>query len=216
MREKMDTTLIVNGMKSLWNGLKYNTWPDVFFSELLGISDEIIERLPRFLFYYIVVYGVAAIISLIFHYSRGQKSFSDLGRKMVDVLCWTLVVMCGWLIPQFIAQGKLMASAVEGEFAFTADGWHWLSEYLQAWFDPIWLGALFVAIAIMPLLTVRRYIKVYKLSGIPWAIFDEGFALFCMSIAVQAMYSGNPLWYIGVVIAFVLILLGQSGGVDLE
>lgn len=212
----MDTTLVVDGMKSLWNGLKSNTWPDAFFMDLLGLSEEAADKLPKIMFYYIVIYGVAAIISLILHFWKKQKCFSDLGRKFVDVLCCTLAIMCGWLIPQFIAQGKLQASAVEGEFSLTAEGWHWLSEYLQAWFDPIWLGALFIAIAIMPLLTVRRYIKEYKLAGIPWAIFDEGFALLCMSTAVLTMFSGNPLWYAVIPAAFVLILLGQTGGVDLD
>lgn len=56
----------------------------------------------------------------------------------------------------------------------------------------------------------------YKAAGIPWAVFDEGFVLFCMSIAVWSMHSGNPVWYVGILVAFVLILLGQSGGVDLE
>lgn len=212
----MDAALVVNGMKSLWNGLKNNTWPDVFFSELLGLSDEIIGRLPRIMLYYIAVYGICAVVSLILHFCRKQKSFSNLGRKFTDILCCALAVMCGWLIPQFIAQGKLMSSAVEGEFSFTAEGCNWLSEYLQAWFDPIWLCALVAAIAVMPLLTVRRYLKVYKAAGIPWAVFDEGFALFCMSIAVWSMHSGNPVWYVGILAAFVLILLGQSGGVDLE
>lgn len=212
----MDYAAITNGMKSLWDSLKNNTWPDAFFTDLLGLSKEITDKLPKFMFYYMVIYGIAAVISLVLHYGKQQKCFSNLGRKLTDALCCTLAVMCGWLIPQFIAQGKVLASQVEGHFSFTAGGWHWLSEYLQAWFDPIWLGVLFLAIASMPMLTMRKYIKEYKLAGIPWAIFDEGFALFCMCTAVLAMSSGNPLWYAWIPAAFVLILLGQTGGVDLD
>ena len=212
----MDSAAIIDGMKSLIEGLKTNTWPDAFFTGLLGLSEETAEKLPTYVFFYMVIYGIAALISIVLHFAKKQKSFSDLGRKFVDMICWALAVMCCWLIPQFIAQGRLMASEVEGEFSFTAEGWKWLSEYLQAWFDPIWLGALFLAIAIMPLLTVRKYLKIYKLAGIPWAIFDEGFAVFCMSAAVLVMSTGNLLWYASIPVAFVLILLGQTGGADLD
>ena len=212
----MNSTLIVNGMKSLIEGLKTNTWPTFFFNDLVGLSKEASDSLPKYMFYYMVVYLISALTSLVLHFLKKQKSFSDLGRKFVDIICWAVAIMCFWLIPQFIAQGKRMAAEVEGSFSFTAEGVKWLSQYLQAWFDPIWLGILIIAIAIMPLLTIKKYIKKYKLAGIPWAIFDEGFALFCMSAAVLVMFSGNILWYTSIPGAFVLILLGQIGGADLD
>jgi len=212
----MDATLLLNGMKSLIEGLKTNTWPTVFFSDFLGLSKEIIDQLPKYMFFYMILYFVAAIFSLLLHFIKKQKSFSDLGRKFVDLLCWALAIMCFWFIPQFIAQGRLQAAEVEGFFSFSEEGLKWLSAYLQAWFDPIWLGVLLIAIAIMPLLTVRKYIKIYKFFGIPWAIFDEGFALFCMCTATLVMASGNILWYAAIPAAFVLIVLGQTGGADLD
>ena len=109
-----------------------------------------------------------------------------------------------------------MADQVEGEFSFTKEGMEWLSNYLQAWFDPIWLTAVLVLIAVMPLLTARRYLKEYKLFGIFWAIYDVGFALLCMSAAVLSMASGNLMWYIAIPAALILVRLGQTGGVDLE
>ena len=212
----MDYALIVDGMKSLVEGLKTNTWPDTFVTGLLGFSEQKAAKLPEYLFYYMVLYGIAAVISLIMHFTKKQKCFSDFGRKMMDFICTVLMVMCGWLLPQFIAQAKLLTSAVEGEFSFTEEGFHWLSEYLQAGFDPIWLGALFLFIAIMPLLTARRYLKEYKILGIFWAIYDVGFGFFCICTAGLAMAGQSYLWYLAIAAAVVLIRIGQSGGVDLE
>ena len=203
-------------MKSLIEGIKTSTWPTFFFNDLLGLSKKTADQLPKYMFYYMVVYLISSLIALVLHFWKKQKSFSDLGRKFVDIICWTLAIMCFWLIPQFIAQGKLQAAEVEGTFSFTEEGFNWLSAYLQAWFDPIWLSALIVAIAIMPLLTVRKYLTHYKFAGIPWAIFDEGFALYCMSTIVLVMAGGNTIWYAAIPVAFVLILLGQTGGLDLD
>ena len=212
----MNNTLIVDGMKSLVEGLKNNTWPDTFVTGLLGLSEKMAEKLPEYLFYYIMIYGIAAVISLILHFGKKQKCFSYFGRKMMDFICTVLMVMFCWLLPQFIAQAKFLTSAVEGEFSFTEEGLHWLSEYLQAGFDPIWLGSLFFFIAIMPLLTARRYLREYKILGIFWAVYDVGFGFLCISAAGLAMASGSFLWYLVIAAAVILIRIGQTGGVDLE
>lgn len=212
----MNYTLIVDGVKDLVHGIKTNTWPDIFVNELLGLSGEKADKLPDYMMYFMIIYGVAAVISIILHFVKKQKCFSDFGRKMMDFICTVLMVMCCWLIPQFIAQGRLLADQVEGEFSFTKEGISWLSSYLQAWFDPIWLAALFAAIAIMPLLTVRRYIKEYKLLGLAWAIYDVGFGILCICAAGMAMASGSIIWYLVIPTALIAIKFGQTGGVDLE
>ena len=212
----MNYTLIVDGMKDLTEGLKSCTWPEKFVSGLLGMSPATAEKLRAYLFYYMILYAVSAVISLVLHYKKEMKSFSNFGRKMMDFICTVLMVMCCWLVPQFVAQSKLMASQVEGEFSFTEEGFYWLSDYLQAGFDPIWLSALMIFIAIMPLLTARRYLKEYKLLGIPWAIYDVGFGVFAISTAAMAMAHGSFLWYLAIPAAMVLVHFGQTGGTDLE
>ena len=89
----MNSIAIVNGMKSLIEGLKGNIWPDAFFTGLLGLSKETADKLPKFMFYYIVIYAVAAVICLALHYGKKQKSFSDLARKMLDCICSAVAVL---------------------------------------------------------------------------------------------------------------------------
>ena len=212
----MDYKIVVDGMKALTAGLKNNVWPDAFFRELLGMSEESIDRLPEMAFYFMIVYGISAVISLILHYAQKQKSFSDLGRKIAAFLSCFVAVMCCWIVPQFIAQGKLLASDVKGEFSFTQEGMKWLSDFLQAWFDPVFLIILLVAISMMPVFSIRRYIKNYKLLGIPWAIYDVGFPLLCFSAAILAMANGNLMWYVAIPVGLTAVWLGQTGGADIE
>ncbi len=211
----MNYTAIIEGMTGLIEGLKKAKWPNAFFEDLLGLKADSADYLPKYAFWFLLIYAIAAMLSLILHYIKKQKCFSDFARKFMDCVCLIVGVMCGWIIPQFIAQGKVLAAEVEGSFSFTPEGLTWLSDFLQAWFDPIWLGVLFLGIAIMPILTIKRYLKEYKLLGIPWAIYDVGFGVICLAAAILSMASGSFLWYLTIPVAMLLISFGQKGGVDL-
>ncbi len=212
----MNGPLVVKGMKGLVDGLKTNVWPDVFFSELLELSPETVSKLPDWAMKYLIIYAVAALLSILLHYKKKQKSFSNFTWKLADFICMAVAVMCLWIIPQFYRQAKMFAAEVPGEFSWTREGFSWLSEWMQSWFDPVFLGIIFIAIAVCPFMKALRYLREYKLFGIPWAIYDMGFSILCYSAAILAMASGEWYWYAAIPAAMVLVSFGQTGGVDLE
>lgn len=189
------------------------TWPEYFFRKLLGLSPETIDKLPTLALWVVGVYLVFALAALGLKKWKGQKSHSDMMRKFVDCICIVAAILCLWLVPQLVAQGKTMGNAVAGQFAWTEAGITWLSHFMQAWFDPAVLIIILVAFSALPLFTMVRYVKAYKLWALVWVVYDTLFGAVIVAAAVLAMHHGDFKWYLLILPALALNLLGQRGGV---
>ncbi len=209
----MNFAVVNRGAIDLFTGLTSNTWPTYFLEKLLGLSKESIVALPTIALWVLGIYMVFAVAALSLKKWKQQKSYSDMIRKLVDCICIIVGTMCLWIVPQFIAQGKVLASGVEGSFSFSAEGVKWLSEFMQAWFDPIFLLIVLLAFALLPVFTMVRYFKGYKLWGLIWIVYDTCFGVVIVAAAVLAMYHGDFKWYLVILPPLVLNLLGQRGGV---
>lgn len=71
-----------------------------------------------------------------------------------------------------------------------------------------------VVTMLLPVSTMLRYLKEYKLCGLPWAIYDVGFGLCCVSAMGLSMANDERMWYAAIPAALVLVMLGQTGGSD--
>lgn len=209
----MNFAAMNHGATELVRSLIDCTWPEYFFTKLLGLSRETIDKLPALALWVVGAYLVFALAALGLKKWKGLKSFSDLARKIGDTICLVVGVMCLWIVPQFIAQGKVLAAQqVVGSYA--TRGYAWVSDMAQAWFDPVFLIILLVAMAVSPVLTMWRYVKTYKGWGLVWAVYDACFGVVLMAAAVLAMHHGSFLWYLTVVPPVILVALGQRGGVE--
>lgn len=209
----MNFSAMNRGATELFRSLIDCTWPEFFFQELLGLSRETVDKLPTLALWVVGVYLVFALAALALKKWKGQQSHSDMMRKFVDCLCIVAATMCLWLVPQLVAQGKAMGDAVPGKFAWTEAGITWLSHFMQAWFDPAVLLIILVAFSALPVFTMVRYCKAYKLWALVWVVYDTLFGTVIVAAAVLSMHHGDFKWYLLILPALVLNLLGQRGGV---
>lgn len=110
--------------------------------------------------------------------------------------------------------GRQLPSEVSGSFSFSDAGLTWFSDMVHAWFGPIGICLILVVTMLLPVSTMLRYLKEYKLCGLPWAIYDVGFGLCCVSAMGLSMANDERMWYAAIPAALVLVMLGQTGGSD--
>ena len=209
----MNYSVITKGAIDLFAGLKSNVWPEYFLENLLGLKAETAALLPNIAFIGIIAYTVFAVLALCLKGRKKHKSLSGTAQKIADCLCILMVVMCLCLVPQFIAQGRLNAAEVHGQIAFSKEGAMVALEYLQAWFEPLFISVQLLIFAFPPLMTARRYLKTYKLWGLIWTVYDPLFGAVIVMAAILAMRHGSFMWYLAILPPLILNLLGQRGGV---
>lgn len=206
---------IFEGLLDFWEGLQSHTWPQAFFLDSLGLTEELTLKLPQYAKTYLGIYFVMAAVSLVLHYWKKQKSLSNFGRKFTDFLLTILLIPAVRAIILIFGVGQEKAMQVKGSFSFTPAGEEWMMAMVEAWYYPVGLSLILLGAVLVMCSTVKRYLEKYNLAGIPWAIYDVGFGLFCISTLLMVLSTGNPDWYWLILPAVILNAVGQTGGVDI-
>lgn len=69
----MDSQLIANGISSLADGIRNNTWPEEFFTGVLGMDGGAADRVPGIMRAYLILYFAAAVVAVILHFVKKRN-----------------------------------------------------------------------------------------------------------------------------------------------
>lgn len=204
--------LSLTGFSDLWHCLFSNHYPEVFLQNVLGLTDADAAALPRYLMIWAAVYLLCGAVATVLRNRAGQKSLSSPARMVNNMI---LTMADFFFIPQlfvFWAMGRSSLAEVVPWARTSADLVRWLSDAWTALFTPLFLFLVVLATVLMPIQAAVRYLKVYKLRGLPHMIFDVGMGLFLLSLALLSMCTGHRQWYLAALPAAIMLLLIQRGG----
>ena len=154
----------------LIENVKANVFPASFLTNVLGIDPQSLARLPLMLTLFVVFYLLCGGATVALRLRTGQTSLLSFSRQ-----CFNAVLI--WASFLLIPMRKLLAQAPGDSSVYPL----------------LALGAVILSVAI-PLTSVVRYLWIYRLTGIPHAVFDVGFGLFVLSVALLAAKSTSILW----------------------
>lgn len=204
-------TLLVE-LPRLWQCLKSNTYPDSFLTNALGFRPETCARLPQMLMGFLAVYLLCGIVALVLRFRLKQKSLNSVPHQVNTAI----LVCCGTLfVPLLVFLAKACVYVVQNEVSpLQGEGDHvrFFGEALSGVFYMVlaFVGVLFTVW--MPVSSFLRYLKVYRLRGLPHAIFDVGFGLCLISVALLAGFYGDRRLYLLLLPAALGLAVIQTGG----
>lgn len=204
--------LAVNGFSDLWNCLFTNAYPQVFLKNVLGLSAEQAPALPRYLLGYVILYLLCGAVTVLRRFKSGQRSLNSRSKQINNVI---LTMADFFFIPQLpilVNMGKSALGAVTPYSGEISDLVRFFSDIWTAIFTPLFLFLVILLTAILPLQTAIRYLRVYKLAGLPHMVFDVGTGCYLLSAGLLSMCSGNRLWYLLIPVAVILLWVIQTGG----
>lgn len=204
-------TLLVE-LPTLWHCLRDQVYPTSFLTNALGFSQAFCERLPQYLIYFAGFYFLCGIASLILRFRRGQKSLNSVAHQINTAI---LVCCCTLFIPALIYLAKACVYVLRNEVAplqGQGDYIRYFGESVSSVFYII-LAIAGVAFTVwMPVSSLLRYLKVYRIGGIPHGIFDIGFGLLLMSAALLSCAYSDRRLYLLLLPAIIMLGVIQRGG----
>lgn len=204
-------TLLVE-IPRLWQCLKSNTYPESFLVNALGFSPETCARLPQMLTGFLAFYLLCGIVTLVLWFRLKQKSLSSVAHQINSAI----LVCCSTLfVPLLVFLAKALVYVIKNEVAplqGEGDIFRFFGEAVSSTFYMVlaFLGVLFTVW--MPVSTFLRYLKVYRLRGLPHGIFDVGFGLCLISTVLLAGYYGDRRLYLLLLPAVIGLAAIQTGG----
>lgn len=204
-------TLLVE-VPQLWQCLKHNIYPESFLINALGLRPETCARLPRLLIGFLAVYLLCGAVTLVLRFRLKQKSLSSVPHQINTAI---LVCCSALFIPLLVFLAKACVYVVQNEVApLQGEGDHvrFFGEALSSVFYMVlaFVGVLFTVW--MPVSSFLRYLKAYRLRGLPHAIFDVGFGLCLISAALLAGFYGDRRLYLLLLPAVIALAMIQAGG----
>lgn len=204
-------TLLVE-IPKLWQCLKSNTYPDSFLVNALGFSPEACRKLPQTLTVFLGIYLACGAATLVLRFWRKQKSLNSVTHQIntaVLVCCSTLFV------PLLLLLAKACVYVVQNEVApFQGDGDHirFIGDAISSVFYMVLAFAGVFFTVWMPVSSFLRYWKVYRIRGLPHAVFDVGFGLYLISVALLSAFYGDRRLYLLLLPAVIALAVIQKGG----
>lgn len=204
-------TLLVE-IPRLWQCLKSNTYPESFLRNALGFSPEACARMPQILTGFLAFYLLCGIVTLALRFRLKQKSLSSTAHQINSAI----LVCCSTLfVPLLVFLAKALVYVIKNEVAplqGKGDLFRFFGEAASSTFYMVlaFLGVLFTVW--MPVSTFLRYLKVYRLRGLPHGIFDVGFGLCLISTALLAAFYGDRRLYLLLLPAVIALAAIQTGG----
>lgn len=92
------------------------------------------------------------------------------------------------------------------------DLWRFFSDYWTALFFPLLVFLVTLLTALFPIQAALRYLKVYRLWGLPHMIFDVGTGLYLISVLLLAGAFQTRLIYLLIPLAVLILAAVQRGG----
>lgn len=206
----IDTLLLE--LPKLWQCLKHNAYPASFLTNALGFRPETCERLPRMLMGFLAFYLLCGGVTLFLRFRMKQKSLSSAAHQINSAI----LVCCATLfVPLLVLLAKACVYVIRNEIApFQGEG-DFIRFFGEAVSSVFYIVLAFAGVFFtvwMPVSSFLRYLKVYRLRGLPHGIFDVGFGLYLISVALLAAYCGDRRVYALLLPAVIALALVQTGG----
>lgn len=196
----------------LWQCLRDNVYPESFLINVLGLRPESCARLPRMLTIFLGIYLLCGIVTLILRFRRKQRSLNSIANQIGTdflVCCSSLFVPLLIFLTKtcvYVVQHKVAPFQGEGDFV------RFSSDALGSVFYLVLVFAGVLFIVWMPVSSFLWYLAVYRLLGLPHAVFDVGFGLYLMSVILLATYHGKERLYFLLLPVVIALALIQKGG----
>lgn len=204
-------TLLVE-LPQLWQCLKSNAYPESFLTNVLGFRPETCARLPQMLAGFLGLYLLCGAVTLVLRFRQKQKSLSSVPHQINTAI----LVCCGTLfVPLLVFLAKACVYVLKHEVAplqGEGDAVRFFGEAVSRVFYIVLAFAGVFFTVWMPVSSFLRYLKVYRLRGLPHAVFDVGFGLCLISAALLAGYYGDRRLYLLILPAVIGLALIQTGG----
>lgn len=206
------TTQIFNGVSDLCASLPANSRPDVLLRDVLGLGEERIAALPRYLLCYVGLWLACGGITLFLRFKKGQKSLNPWSHQAANIIFTLADFLLVPLLLVVVKLGRQLLSGVTPYSGELSDAWRFFTEAWGVLFDPVLLFAVLLFTILLPVQAAIRYLKVYRLAGLPHMIFDVGSGVYLACAALLSMLLGTRLWYLLLVPALIMLCAAQTGG----
>ena len=204
-------TLLIEAPK-LWQCLKSNTYPDSFLANALGFSPEACARLPRLMIGFLAVYLLCGAVTVVLRFRLKQKSLNSVPHQINTAI---LVCCSALFIPLLVFLAKACVYVLKHEVAPLQGEGDYIRFFGEAISSVFFIVLAFVGVFFtiwMPISSFLRYLKVYRLRGLPHGLFDVGFGLCLISAALLAGFYGDRRLYLLLLPAVIGLALVQTGG----
>lgn len=203
----------VSGIMNLKDCLISNTYPSIFLKNVLGLSPDTAQKLPKYLLVYISVYLLCGLVTLFLHFGRRQMSLNGWTKQAANII---LTLADFLFLPSLFVFARLgrdaaatQVSPYQGELS---DAWRYFSQLWTALFPFLFTVLVLLFTVLLPIQAAWRYLKMYRLSGLPHMVLDVGTGLYLACTALLSMSTGSRLWYVLLVPALLLLCAVQFGG----
>lgn len=203
-------TAVVQESPALVKLIQENTYPAVFLTKTFGLSEKGAVELPRYLAVFAGLYLLCGLITLFLHFKMGQRSLNSWSTQVGDVI---LTTACFFFIPALVLMVKAGIYKVQTEVApLQGDYFRYAGDIWACLFDVILVSCVLLFTIYMPVYTALRYLRVYKLCGLPHMILDVGAGPFCLSVLLLSAAHGSRLLLLLIPLAVVMLCAVQTGG----
>lgn len=190
--------------------VRENIYPTTFLIKAFGLSEDAAERLPRYLAVFTCVYLLCGVVTLLLRWKKGQRSLNSWATQASDVI---LTVACLFFVPALALMVKTGVQKVRTEVApLQGDYLRFAGDVWVCLFDVILVCAVLLFTIYMPVYTALRYLRVYKLRGLPHMVFDVGLGYYCVSVVLLAAAQENRLFWLLIPLAVAGLCAVQAGG----
>lgn len=204
--------LIFAGTKDVLSSLQTNSPPAVLLEDVLGLSQAQIDALPRQLLAFVGIYLACGALTLLLRFRRGQRSLSSWSKQVSNVIFTVADFILIPFLLLMVEMGRQFLQGVEPYSGELSDLWRFFTQAWGVLFDPVLLCALLICTILMPVQAAWRYLRVYKLFGLPHMVFDVGTGIYLACVAMMSMLTGNMKWYALILLAVVMLCVVQIGG----
>lgn len=204
-------TLLVE-LPALWHCLRDNLYPASFLTNALGFSQDFCDRLSQYLIWFMGLYFLCGIVTLFLHFRKGQKSLNSIAHQINTTI---LVCCCILFIPALVFLAKACVYVLQNETAPLQGQGDYIRYFGEAISSIFYIILAFAGIAFtvwMPVSSFLRYLKVYRIRGVPHGIFDVGFGLHLIAAALLSCAYSDRRLYLLLLPAIVMLGVIQTGG----
>lgn len=206
----MDTLLVE--LPSLWDCLRDQRYPSSFLMNALGFSPAFCERLPQYLIYFVGFYFLCGITTLVLRFRKRQKSLNSAAHQINTAI---LVCCCTLFVPALVYLAKACVYVLRNEVMPLQGQGDYIRYFGESVSSVFYIILAFAGVAFtvwMPVSSLLRYGKVYRIWGVPHGIFDVGFGLLLIAAALLSCAHSDRRLYLLLLPAMIMLAVIQAGG----
>lgn len=203
---------LLRELSRLWDCLKANLYPESFLSNALGFGPKLCERLPQYLMCFAGLYLLCGVLTAVFRFRLGQKPLSSIPRQIHTAISAGCASV---LLPLLVLLTKTCTHTVQLDVAPLQGGGDFFRYAKEALPSTIYVVLAFAGALLAvwtPVRSILRYLKTYRLRGIPHMIFEVGTGFYLISVLLLAAAFSNRMLYALILPAGALLGAVQSAG----